>query len=768
MSSSPPTRWSSRALLLVVLLALPALLVLPVLLAAPGAAAQQPLVAVPAGTADGQVRLVVQVPGGPVPADAIGASVNGDSQDAHAEPVMSGRLATALVVDASADGGPMLPVGLAGGANLVLAAPPTTRSTLVTDTTPPAVALPWPSGPAATLRALSDVRAGGARSTAAALDLAVAQLQAGATDPRLVVLYTGAPDAGGEPAATVVERMRAAGVVLAVVGSAETASPFWTAVAEGTGGMAVTAGPSGVIGAFDQVTAALGTRYLLTFPAPARLPATVAVRVDTAGGALSTEATVTPAAAPPGGGTGPVVAVAIGGMIVAVVLVAGAVVLVRRRAGGGRPGAAVGPVWSIPPLPDDLVDRAAVREEVSDAVQRGGGPVWLRPHPHVEGLGTTTAMLDFAHRHRDRYDIAWWIPALDADLVPDRLAELAEALDLATATDSAERAAMALLETLSRRNRWLLVFDDAAGPRQLARYLPDGPGHVLISSSDAGWQDQACPVTVPAFTRAESVSLLRSRCPDLTAEAADRIAARLDDLPLAVNPAAAVLADPHTDADGVLDALPGAPAPWEAVWDLARDRLADTDPAALALLTLAAWLGPAPVPLALLTDHRDVLPEPLASASDGRLADHAALLDRRGLARVTDEDLLLHPMVAGLLTDRTVGEHADAGGWAAIAVRLLAAAAPDRPARDRSTWPTWRWLLPHVVAATDPARRLETVAAEVGSLLGAAGTYLAARGRSHAARALLDDAHEFDVVARLRAAGEAVPEQWGSEQADTR
>ena len=236
----------------------------------------------------------MQVPGGPVPPDAIGASVNGEHQDARAEPVLSERLAAALVVDASADGSPMLPVGLAGAANLVLAAPPTTRSTLVTDSTPPAVALPWPSGPADTLRALSDVRAGGARSTAAALDLAVAQLRAGPTDPRLVVLYTGAPDAGGEPAATVVERMRAAGVVLAVVGSGETASPFWTAVAEGTGGMAVTAGPSGVIGAFDQVTAALGTRYLVTFPAPARLPATVAVQVDTAGGPVSTEATVTP------------------------------------------------------------------------------------------------------------------------------------------------------------------------------------------------------------------------------------------------------------------------------------------------------------------------------------------------------------------------------------------------------------------------------------------------------------------------------------------
>ena len=208
-------------------------------------------------------------------------------QQARAEPVLSDRLAMALVVDASAAGSPMLPVGLAGAANLVLAAPPSARSTVVADSTPPTVAVPWPSGPVDTLRGLSAVRSGGARSTSAALDLAVAQLPADATAPRLVVLYTGAADAGGEPARTLAERMRAAGVVLAVVSpagegpDAAAATRFWAAAAEGTGGMAATVGPSGVIGAFDAATAALGTRYLLTMPEPARLPATVVVRVDT-------------------------------------------------------------------------------------------------------------------------------------------------------------------------------------------------------------------------------------------------------------------------------------------------------------------------------------------------------------------------------------------------------------------------------------------------------------------------------------------------------
>ena len=79
---------------------------------------------------------------------------------------------------------------------------------------------------------------------------------------------------------------------------------------------------------------------------------------------------------------------------------------------------------------------------------------------------------------------------------------------------------------------------------------------------------------------------------------------------------------------------PAGPRDGRAVWTVALDRLADDDPVASALLTLAAWLGTAPVPLTLLTGNPQVLPEPLrAAAGTPGLADHAAVLDRRGLAR---------------------------------------------------------------------------------------------------------------------------------------
>jgi hypothetical protein len=249
----------------------------------------------------------------------------------------------------------------------------------------------------------------------------------------------------------------------------------------------------------------------------------------------------------------------------------------------------------------------------------------------------------------------------------------------------------------------------------------------------------------------------------LTPEAADRIAAGVHDLPLAVGPVSALLADTGMDVDAACALLIDRAGPADAddsggvdaVWAALLDRLAADDPHACALLTLVAWLGPAPVPLSLVGDNPDPLPEQLGTMArrPGELVEHAALLSRRGLARVTSKDLLLHPVPAALLVARTGQEHPDDGGWTAISVRLLRAAVPDRPAADPVGWPVWRRLLPHVLAVTDPARRLDVVADEVGWLLAQAGGYLQARGRSQAARALLEDANEFDVGARLRAFG---------------
>jgi hypothetical protein len=430
------------------------------------------------------------------------------------------------------------------------------------------------------------------------------------------------------------------------------------------------------------------------------------------------------------------------------------------------PGDAPSPrVWNVP-------NRSVVvagHRQLLAAVQRtlqAGSRALLCPAQDRAGTGATTAMVEFARRHAHDYDIVWWVRATDPELVPDELSALAVTLGMACTHDDAETAAARALDTLRHRDRYLLVFDDAANPNQLARFLPTGPGDIVIISSDPAWRSCATAHTVEPFSRVESVALLCARRPDLPVDTAARIATALDDVPLAVDPAAALLADTRTDAEQFLRLLSGrirrsrTPDPVLATWEVVFDHLAADDPAALALLTLAAWLGPEPVPLRILADHPHELPEILADAAlnPAPLARPAASLRRRGTAQITSDAIVLHRIPAELLLRRTAGDRLGDGtdGWAAVAVRLLRAAVPTDPDAP-ALWARWRRLLPLVLAATDPARPLDTVTADAGWLLHRAAHYLRARGQLRAAETLSRDADDLCAAARVRQPSEDRP-----------
>src|SRR5215218_9769070 len=211
-------------------------------------------------------------------------------------------------------------------------------------------------------------------------------------------------------------------------------------------------------------------------------------------------------------------------------------------------------VWTIPARVRGFTGRAELLAEL-EAALRPGGPTVVQAVTGMGGIGKTTAAIEYAHRHHDEFDIAWWVPAEDPALIPERLAELALALDLTAATSPVGVGVARLLGELARRDRWLVVFDNAEDPRALSRFLPEGPGQVLITSRNPAWRGIADVVGVREFTRAESVALLRRLAPDLTEAEADRVAESVGDLPLAVEQAGSLIADTAMAVDKYLRLL---------------------------------------------------------------------------------------------------------------------------------------------------------------------------------------------------------------------
>jgi DNA-binding XRE family transcriptional regulator len=416
-----------------------------------------------------------------------------------------------------------------------------------------------------------------------------------------------------------------------------------------------------------------------------------------------------------------------------------------RWSGPGAAGA-VPRVWNIPARNPGFTGRDDLLAAVRARLLAGGAAVVQALHG-MGGVGKTQLAAEYAHRFAASYELAWWVGAEQGGLIGDQVAALGLALGCIPAGAGVGVVRAVVLAELRARGRWLLVFDNAEDPADVAPWLPGGDGHVLITSRERGWAELAAPVEVDVLARAESVALLRARVPGLGGADADRLAAGLGDLPLALAQAAGFMAGTgtsaqeylgllHARAGQVLDqAVPGSyPRSLAAATALTAGRLAGEDPAAAELASLCAFLAPEPIPEDLFTGSASELPAELAARAADPLAWRQTLarLTRQSLVRIDHDGLQMHRLTQAILRGRLTP--ADAAAARACTEAILAASHPGHPL-DPATWPRWTRLMPHLLAADLAA----TGNPGLRQLACHACRYLLKRGDTNTAFGLADD-----------------------------
>ncbi|MFG2043287.1 FxSxx-COOH system tetratricopeptide repeat protein [Dactylosporangium sp. NPDC048998] len=399
--------------------------------------------------------------------------------------------------------------------------------------------------------------------------------------------------------------------------------------------------------------------------------------------------------------------------------------------GGPRFPGALPPIWNLPQRNPAFTGRRDTLEKLRDRLSASVTVVVPQALYGLGGVGKTQVAIEYAYRFAADYDLVWWISAEQVSQVRSALGELAKELKLQEADTLGESVRMVRDALRQGRpfKRWLLIFDNVGDPETIREFIPQGSGHVLLTSRNQEWTQDAHVVEITTFTRAESITFLTRRVSGLAVGDAEAVANRLGDLPLAIEQAAAWLSEtgmPVTRYLELLDTQPlrilaeNPPVGYEqttaATWQLSLEQLRKQSPAAAKLLEICAFFAPEAIPTRLLYTPRftqPLLPYDPALHDPIRQGRLIRQIGRYALASVDSGQTIMqiHRLVQAVIQGSLSEEEREENRRHVHQVLATAERAdPD----EVPSWPAYARLLPHVRGSqahysADPSVRLFVV-----------------------------------------------------------
>ncbi len=370
----------------------------------------------------------------------------------------------------------------------------------------------------------------------------------------------------------------------------------------------------------------------------------------------------------------------------------------------------------------------------------------------ISGVGKSQIAIEYAHRFGNDYDVVWWVNAGYRATAREQFADLARRLELPAGNELGERirAVREALRTGKPHRRWLVIFDSADDMSQIEDLLPEGNGHVLVTTLTQDWATSGTlsEIPVPPFIREESVAYVRRRAPRLTEQEADQLAEAVQDLPLLLAQTAAWLdANKMMPPTEYIELLRegGAnqigirisddyPMGFQTSWSITLNTLETNYPEASELLRLFSLFSPDAIPVRMIQKaHPSDLPDHLASLAADPIRWYSALqrLSESTAVQLAYESssegeprvggATMHRLYHSFLTSILPEEKREV--MSSVACEVLAGTDPRDPG-DAGNWPKYAELR----AQLETSGALDSTKPVVRALVLNCVEYLRARG----------------------------------------
>lgn len=389
------------------------------------------------------------------------------------------------------------------------------------------------------------------------------------------------------------------------------------------------------------------------------------------------------------------------------------------------------------------------------------------------GIGKTQVALEYAYRYRNDYQAVLWVKASTQEELAEEVAALARILNLPEQRFREQQEIIsAVKQWLAKHAGWLLIFDNADDISPLAEYLPPEPkGHILLTTRAHAMGGMAQKIEVTPMDEAEGVHLLLHRAglieqkttmENIAGEMYQQATAifhLLGGLPLALDQAGAYIEETHESLSNYIslyqqqrkdllerrggicsDHLPVA-----TTWALAFQTIEQSNPAAIELMRLCAFLAPDAIPEEMIFEGDEYLSPLLQSITVDRSLWNNTLVDllkysliQRNQATMS---LSIHRLLQAVIKDEMDAQQQE--GWEICVVRVMEYVFPvsvDKDNDNEGRYAPWiqnQAYLPHALQATEYVTNRLMTFSEAVDLLDSVGEHLYDHGQYNQAEPLL-------------------------------
>lgn len=403
-------------------------------------------------------------------------------------------------------------------------------------------------------------------------------------------------------------------------------------------------------------------------------------------------------------------------------------------------------IWNIPHLRNPVfTGREEELAELRASLLAGDTTALVAPQAihGLGGVGKTQLAVEHAYRHGTDYEVVWWVRSEDPTTLASDYASLATKLNLPEKDTAEQRVIVdAVKEWLRQNRKWLVIFDNAEDVALVRDYIPRGSaGHIVVTSRNPNWTGVAKSLSVKALSIEKAIEFLLKRTGQQDEATAEQLGEALGRLPLALEQAGAYIETSCCTMQHYLDLFetrqremlvrgrPSTDYPdtVATTWSISFERVATDNRAAAELLRLCAFFAQDDIPINMLVEGADEMPEPLAlTACDALLFDEALMTVRKySLIEVANERICIHRLVQAVI--RHALDDEVFRQWTGVAVHVVNASFPLE-SDDVRQWAICSSLLPHASAALSQAESIQFTSSETARLLNQIGLYLKLRG----------------------------------------